>query len=83
LNYYEAQELLEAVKHGRPTSIAEINLALYLTGDLCTPLCNDGFDERMDRLRQSQSQGTGETRDRSVEGSGQDGRPENEGNPKC
>lgn len=82
MNYYEAQELLEAVKHGRPTSIAEINLALYLTGDLCTPLCDHGFDERMDRLRQSQGQGIGKGSNWSLGGIGENGSSENQGTQK-
>ena len=34
VNYYQAQELLEGVKHGRPATIEAINKALELTGDL-------------------------------------------------
>lgn len=34
MNYFEAIELLDKVKHGHPASIRDINFALFLTGDL-------------------------------------------------
>lgn len=83
MNYYEAQELLEAVKYGRPTTIREINLALFLTGDLCSPLCDDGFDERMDRLCESESQGAGGRRDWLMDRAWQTRSAENKGDQGC
>ena len=34
MNYFEAIDLLDKVKHGYPASIRDINFALFLTGDL-------------------------------------------------
>jgi len=34
VNYFEAVDLLDKVKHGHPASIRDINFALFLTGDL-------------------------------------------------
>ena len=34
MNYFEAIDLLDKVKHGYPASIRDINFALFLTGDI-------------------------------------------------
>jgi len=73
LNYYQAQELLTAVKHGRPTSIRDINMALYLTGDYCGPLCEDGFEPCDYRSCEVSSEGVGEPRTWMLGGFGEDG----------
>lgn len=57
MNYFEAHELLERVKHGHRPPIEIINKALCLTGDLCFTLCDFGDDEGVARLHPSTSQG--------------------------
>lgn len=50
MNYYEAHELLERVKHGYRPPIDEINRALCLTGDLDFALCPTCDDKGLARL---------------------------------
>jgi len=83
LNYYQAQELLTAVKHGRPTTIRDINMALYLTGDYCGPLCEDGDALWNDRPRKISGKGVGEPRAWMLGGSGQDGVGQTQGAERC
>jgi hypothetical protein len=58
MNYFEAHELLERVKHGHRPPIEIINRALCLTGDLDFSLCDFGDDEGVARLHPPTSQGT-------------------------
>jgi hypothetical protein len=58
MNYFEAHELLERVKHGHRPPIGIINKALCLTGDLCFTLCEFSDDEGVARLHAPTSQGT-------------------------
>ena len=43
MNYFEAHEILERIKHGYKPSIKIINLALFLTGDI-EELGSEGMD---------------------------------------
>jgi len=83
LNYYQAQELLTAVKHGRPTPIRDINMALYLTGDYCGPLCEDGLEPCFDRPCKVSSEGDGKGRNWFVGRTWQASSPENQGAEGC
>ena len=58
MNYFEAHELLERVKHGHRPPIEIINRALCLTGDLDFSLCDIGNDEGVARLHPPTSQRT-------------------------
>ena len=58
MNYFEAHELLERVKHGHRPPIEIINKALCLTGDLCFTLCPTSDDEGMDRVHTPSGEGT-------------------------
>ena len=58
MNYFEAHELLERVKHGHRPPIEIINRALCLTGDLDFSLCSTSDDEGVARLHPSTSQRT-------------------------
>ena len=58
MNYFEAIELLDKVKHGYPASIRDINFALFLTGDLDEELkfpigCTNNGPERKTEERTS------------------------------
>jgi len=83
LNYYQAQELLTAVKYGQPATLRDINLALYLTGDYCGPLCEDGLELSFDRPCSPQSEGVGERRDWFVGRTWQGSSQENQGAERC
>jgi len=82
LNYYQAQDLLTAVKHGRPTTLDEINMALYLTGDLCGALCSDGTDEGGDRPCKVSSSQDGVGRNWPMDWSGQTGGQAHQGDQR-
>ena len=58
MNYFEAHELLERVKHGHRPPIEIINRALCLTGDLDFSLCPTSDDEGMDRVHTPSGEGT-------------------------
>lgn len=58
MNYFEAHELLERVKHGYRPPIEIINRALCLTGDLDFSLCPTSDDEGMARLHPPSGEGT-------------------------
>jgi len=83
LNYYEAQELLTAVKHGRPTTIRDINMALYLTGDYCGPLCSNGDEPCDDRPCEVSREGDGVRSTWVLGGAGQDGGGQTQGAKRC
>ena len=83
MNYYQAQELLTAVKHGRPTPIRDINMALYLTGDYCGPLCEDGNALWVDKPCEVSGEGIGESRAWVLGGAGQDGGGQTQGAKRC
>lgn len=83
MNYYQAQELLTAVKHGRPTTIRDINMALYLTGDYCGPLCEDGFEPCNDRPCKVSGEGVREARAWMLGGAGQNGGGQTQGAERC
>ena len=83
MNYYQAQELLTAVKHGRPTRLIEINMALYLTGDLCGALCSDGTDCGGDRPCEIHGATDGERRDWAMDWIGQVSGEKNQGDQRC
>ena len=52
MNYFEAHEILERIKHGYKPSIKIINLALVLTGDI-----EELGSEGMDSTTQNQIEG--------------------------
>ena len=83
MNYYEAQELLTAVKHGRPTTIRDINMALYLTGDYCGPLCEDGNASWLDRPCEVSCSANGVRSTWVLGGAGQDGGGQTQGAERC
>jgi len=83
LNYFQAQDLLTAVKHGRPTTLKEINLALFLTGDLCGSLCEDGNESWCDRPCTLYGQGLGKRANTIVDRTWQAGSHANQGDQRC
>ena len=58
MNYFEAHELLERVKHGYRPPIEIINRALCLTGDLDFSLCPTSDDKGVARLHTPSGEGT-------------------------
>jgi hypothetical protein len=67
LNYFEAHNLLDKIRHGHNAPQFLINKALELTGDLsCGALCEDGTDRGSYRSSSVPSQRTGGKRDWDV-----------------
>jgi len=83
LNYYQAQELLERVKHGHEAPVWLINRALCLMGDLCGSLCSDGNDVGCDRSRKASGQDDGNGSYATVDWVGQGGGRSHQGVEKC
>jgi hypothetical protein len=70
LNYFQAQDLLDQVRHGHNAPSFLVDKALELTGDLsCGTFCEDGLESRVYRSRQTPSEGIGARRDWYVGGS--------------
>lgn len=57
MNYFEAHELLERVKHGHRPPIETINRALCITGDLDFTLCDISDDEGVARIHTPSGEG--------------------------
>ena len=80
MNYYQAQDLLDQVRHGHNAPSFLIDKALELTGDLCDrTLCEDGFESGIYRPCETESQGTRTGRDWDVGGFGQSSSPKAQG----
>ena len=72
MNYYQAQDLLDQIRHGHNAPSFLIDKALELTGDLsCGTLCEDGLESWIYRPCETESQGTRTRRDWDVDGFGQ------------
>lgn len=72
MNYYQAQDLLDQIRHGHNAPPFLIDKALELTGDLCDrTLCKNGHESGIYRPCETESQGTGTRRDWNVGGFGQ------------